>query len=168
MFNPNPNCQIGNSTIGWTPPPIGSWKLNCDGSVRRNGREAGCGGILRDSSGNFVFGFTSKLQSCSVVEAELWGIFHGTSIACSRGFNNLIVETDSFEAAQLLLNNGVGNALGSNVALDILKVGDGSLNCEWVAIDRDMNAAADTLAKVSHSIDDPFVIYNFIPDMMAN
>lgn len=55
--------------VCWSPPPHGFWKLNCDGSVTNNGREARCGGLLRDSHGSFVFGFSHSLDV--VLESEL-------------------------------------------------------------------------------------------------
>lgn len=72
-------------------PNAGEFALNCDGSVVEIGLVASCGDVLRDKLGRFMFGYAAKLGSCSVLEAELWGILHGLMIVWSRGFRNLVV-----------------------------------------------------------------------------
>lgn len=69
--------------VRWLLPRPGEVSLNCDGSVISAGVHAAYGGILRDDSGNFLFGFAMKLGSCSILAAELWGILHGLRVAWS-------------------------------------------------------------------------------------
>lgn len=45
------------SAGNWNPPPRGFVKVNVDGSVRRGGSSAGCGGIARDHESEFLFAF---------------------------------------------------------------------------------------------------------------
>lgn len=41
--------------VGWSPP-VNDWvKCNVDGACRDRGRLAGCGGVLRDGSGDLDF-----------------------------------------------------------------------------------------------------------------
>lgn len=77
------------------PPPEDFIALNVDDSVREVGSLAGCGGVLRNSHGDFVLGFSQKLHSCSVLEAEVWVIFHGLQIAWGKGWRKTIVQSDS-------------------------------------------------------------------------
>ncbi|KAH9722591.1 putative ribonuclease H protein [Citrus sinensis] len=56
--------------IGWSPPPWPWCKLNTDGSYK-NARDAGAGGILRDSFGYWILGFCMKIKESSVTVAEL-------------------------------------------------------------------------------------------------
>jgi len=49
-----PKIQV---SIRWLPPQVGWVKLNIDGASRR-GMQTGCGGIIRDSDGNWICGFT--------------------------------------------------------------------------------------------------------------
>lgn len=87
------NCMRQNSTLhpqfqldsivssdNWYPPSPGRWKLNCDGSVHNNGRNAGCCGILRDWQGRFIFDFACRLHSYTNVEAELHVILIGMKV----------------------------------------------------------------------------------------
>lgn len=78
---PQIHLSIENSSEVWSPPAHGIWSLNCDASVNSNGRVAGCGGILHDHHGNFIFAFAHRIHPCSVMEAELRGILHGLTIA---------------------------------------------------------------------------------------
>ncbi|KAJ1412772.1 Ribonuclease H-like superfamily [Sesbania bispinosa] len=64
-------------SIWWISPPEGWFKINCDGSVLSNNSQASCGGVLRNSFGEFVGGFAAKLGSCSITLAEIWAILHG-------------------------------------------------------------------------------------------
>lgn len=76
--------------------------LNSDGSVAGPLGTAGCGGILRNSDGNFIAVFAANIGICSVVQSELWGILHGLQVAKSRGFRHVRVDSDSAEAINLI------------------------------------------------------------------
>lgn len=111
----------------WNPPPLGCWKLNCDGSAQQSGRAAGCGGIMRDSSGSFVFAFSHRLEACTSIEAKLWGIYHGLSIAWSRGHKRIELESDSSVAIDLLFGGIVMDNLHHSLARGVLEVGGSAL-----------------------------------------
>ncbi|MBA0748308.1 hypothetical protein Gogos_005148 [Gossypium gossypioides] len=72
---------------------------------------------------------------CTVLEAELWGIFHCLSIAWEKGFKKVLVECDSSQAAQLLND---GQAASDNLAL---KFGQpkGLVDVEFVEVDAVQN-----------------------------
>ncbi|KAL5779809.1 hypothetical protein ACOSQ2_010546 [Xanthoceras sorbifolium] len=48
---PRPVCS---GSVGWSPPPCGSLKLNCDAAVRIDKNFIGVGAAIRDSSGHVV------------------------------------------------------------------------------------------------------------------
>ena len=48
-------------TVRWNKPPHGWFKLNTDGASMGNPGKAGRGGLTRDSSGNWVKGFSRSL-----------------------------------------------------------------------------------------------------------
>ncbi|MCI85796.1 ribonuclease H, partial [Trifolium medium] len=33
---------------------------------------AGCGGLLRDSNGQWIHGYTQKIGACDALHAEMW------------------------------------------------------------------------------------------------
>lgn len=107
VLRPVNSNQEDERLISWKCRPTGFLTLNCDGVVSGASSLAGCGGILINDSGEFLFAFSHKLEPCSVLEAELWAIYHGMSIAWGRGFRNLIVESESANAIKLLSNFSV-------------------------------------------------------------
>ncbi|CAI0389172.1 unnamed protein product [Linum tenue] len=65
------------SFINWQKPPPGWVALNSDGSVVLASGSASAGGVIRDSSGQFMKGFSVNLGGGSITHAELSGIAHG-------------------------------------------------------------------------------------------
>nr|KYP35123.1 Putative ribonuclease H protein At1g65750 family [Cajanus cajan] len=100
------NQDLGSGSLyrntEWTYPSTGTLKLNCDGAVARDG-EASCGGVVRNSNGEFVVAFYGRLGRCSILEAELKAILQGTRIVLERNVGQVIlVESDSSEAIKIL------------------------------------------------------------------
>nr|KYP48676.1 Putative ribonuclease H protein At1g65750 family [Cajanus cajan] len=90
------------SHIRWTPPPSNILKLNCDGVVADNAC-ASCGGILRDNNGDFILAFSGLIGNCSVLQAELWAIFHGLRLIKDKFLSyHIIIESDSVIATEFL------------------------------------------------------------------
>lgn len=54
--------------LRWIKPPLGYFKLNVDGSRDGNG-VIGAGGVIRDSSGNWIQGFAHHIGSGEVIQA---------------------------------------------------------------------------------------------------
>jgi ribonuclease HI len=48
-------------------------------------------------------GFSHKLGSCSALMAELWGILTALHIASEKGYNKLLIESDSTVAVDLII-----------------------------------------------------------------
>ena len=86
---------LGSLDIAWSTPPAGWIKLNTDGALKPNVPSAGCGGLLRDSSGNRLTDFAKPLCVCSAFQAECWGIITDLQVAWDLGYRNLQVERDS-------------------------------------------------------------------------
>ena len=74
------NEHEGEGRSVWSPPPYGWYKINVDGAVSCNGGLAGCGGVLRDSRGVWMAGFSCHLGICSALEAEEWAFFERASV----------------------------------------------------------------------------------------
>lgn len=82
---------------------MGFIKVSVDASINDYGFKTGCGGVARNNAGDFIFGFSQKLELCTVLEAELLAIHHGIALAVDRGKRHLVVDSDSQEAIQLLV-----------------------------------------------------------------
>lgn len=80
----------------WKKPKVGWLKLNVDGSLLREIQSAGCGGVLRNDSGNWIYGFAQKLSPSSREdETEKEGILRGLKWAKEKGFMRVEVESDN-------------------------------------------------------------------------
>ncbi|MBA0760358.1 hypothetical protein Gotri_023107, partial [Gossypium trilobum] len=65
-----------------------SWVyLNTNGSVKLEDGSATAGGIVQNRNGKWIFGFNRFLRSCSVSEAELWGILDGLGFLINQGYD---------------------------------------------------------------------------------
>ncbi|KAL8503397.1 hypothetical protein ACS0TY_022219 [Phlomoides rotata] len=80
-------------TVRWIPPMVGWVKLNSDGSMV-DGRIAG-GGVFRDSMGFVIGAFAQKWGSGLPFEAELRAAMSGLTIAITRGWHRIHLESDS-------------------------------------------------------------------------
>ncbi|MBA0701430.1 hypothetical protein Goari_005495 [Gossypium aridum] len=76
--------------------------LNTDGSVRLEDGFATTRGKFHDNSGQWILGYNRFLGSCSVFEAELWGILDGLSILIDRGYKEVQIRTNSIEMASAI------------------------------------------------------------------
>jgi len=56
------------------PPNSNEVALKCDYVVLNCDLNVACEGLIQDNQGHFVFHYANKLGSCSVLQAELWGI----------------------------------------------------------------------------------------------
>lgn len=85
----------GPKDVWWVKPPIGSYKLNFDGSKLQDG-SASCGFIIRNDSGRIVImGAKSVNHRNSILMAEAWAMREGVRAALAAGIKNLTVEGDN-------------------------------------------------------------------------
>ena len=68
---------IGALKISWFTPPDGWFNVNSDGASTLNSTSAGCGGLIRDMNGHWLFGYAKALGYCSVFQAECSGMICG-------------------------------------------------------------------------------------------
>ncbi|KAK8533234.1 hypothetical protein V6N12_076510 [Hibiscus sabdariffa] len=61
--------------VRWQKPPKGWWKLNSDGATIFGSGLSSCSGVVRDEYGKWLIGFSQQISICSIVEAELWGVY---------------------------------------------------------------------------------------------
>ena len=81
--------------IRWEFPPDPFIKLNTDGSAIGNPRLAGVRGLLRNSSGEWISGFSLHLGITSNNMVELAVVRQGLILAWDMGFKFIHLELDS-------------------------------------------------------------------------
>lgn len=140
------------NSIGWSPPPLNWVTLNTDGSVRGLNFSASSGGILRDSQDKWVFGYGRNIGSCSVLKAELWGIWDGLHLAWQHGFRNVILETNCKVAVETIIKEETMENDYYGLVIGIRNL----LNRDWIVrcnhIYRERNRCADQLANDAASL----------------
>ena len=95
--------------VKWAKPPPGWHKLNTDASII-NGH-TGAGGILWESNGNWIQGFSKPLGTTTVLMAELWALREGLRMARQFNIHNLIVNVDSSDVVKLITSSSSTNRL---------------------------------------------------------
>ncbi|XP_058106811.1 uncharacterized protein LOC131250539 [Magnolia sinica] len=81
--------------VKWKVSSPGWVKLNVDGSALSNPGPSGGGGVCRNASGSFVFGFSAAYGVGSNNLAELRAIHDGMVFCLEKGLIRVIVESDS-------------------------------------------------------------------------
>ncbi|KAK6138093.1 hypothetical protein DH2020_028157 [Rehmannia glutinosa] len=90
------------AVVIWSKPDFGWVKVNTNGASRGNPGPAGCGGVLRDSSGSIIAGFSKFINHSSNVHAELMSILFGLELAMELDLPKIWIESDSLVSIQLL------------------------------------------------------------------
>jgi hypothetical protein len=76
--------QMDTIFVGWKYPQEGWIKLNFDGAHKKSVDLTGCGGLLRDSDGRWIQGYTQKIGTCDAFHAEMWGMYERMKLARRR------------------------------------------------------------------------------------
>ncbi|MBA0746307.1 hypothetical protein Gogos_008840, partial [Gossypium gossypioides] len=125
---------------------VGNWVcLYTDGSINH----AAAGGIVRNRYGEWIFGFNKHLSSSSVFYAKLWVILYGLTILINRGYDNVLIQSNSLEAVKDLQDSPLE---GSNSALTRRIQQMLSRFSRWsiIYISREDNQDVDKLVKMVH------------------
>ncbi|KAJ1418541.1 Ribonuclease H domain [Sesbania bispinosa] len=137
----------------WNPPPQDYFKLNVDGSCLPSLGRLGAGGVLRDSIGNWIWGFSCSCGQGSSLLVELCALKLGLFIAWDKGCRKLLVDSDSLEAPHII-NRGtpsVGTQFG-DVILEIVELLHHSWDIKVFHVLREANVIADFLVKLEESV----------------
>ncbi|GLT26032.1 hypothetical protein SLA2020_011230 [Shorea laevis] len=149
--------------ISWDPPPPNWLKLNTDGSAASNPKNAGCGGLFRDSQGHWVVGFIRNIGHTIAIAVELYAIRDGLNIAVNHHFPSVIVETNC-QVAYLLLTSAP-NVFHpySTLIMDCKALLNMIPQVQVKNILREANMVADALAKKGVSTPHGFNILYICP-----
>ncbi|MBA0873333.1 hypothetical protein Goshw_000925, partial [Gossypium schwendimanii] len=76
--------------------------MNTDGAVQLQYGNAVAEEIVRDETGDWVFGYNRYLGKCSIFDAELWGILEGLKLIQRGGYDKMIIQSDSLEVVKAI------------------------------------------------------------------
>ncbi|GLT96253.1 hypothetical protein SLE2022_138940 [Rubroshorea leprosula] len=152
--------------IAWDPPPPEWIKLNTDGSVIGNPVLGGCGGVFRDSQGQWVLGFTRNIGFTTALAAKLWAIKDGLQLAFNLHFNHIIIETDCYVAFQLISTTPNPHHPLGTLILDCRALLNKIPHARLRHVFRESNMVADTMAKRGAQSSSNFtILYNCPTDV---
>lgn len=116
--------------VKWERPADGWYKVNSDGAVRTGDGVAASGGVIRDSHGRWLRGFSRSIEICSVMETEAWVVYDGLVQAWQMGGRRVVLEIDSATLVQMLLGCEAENqGSGALRAAKECSKGTGRLKC---------------------------------------
>ncbi|PKU77129.1 Putative ribonuclease H protein [Dendrobium catenatum] len=141
----------------WKKPNIDYIKVNTDGSVFDN--NYGCGGIIRNYKGNLIVAFSSPINKCSVLYAELMAIYKALQLCLSSGYFKIWLEVDAILVINCLAADYIGNFDTFYILKDIKKMLS-HLDYKISHIWREGNSAADFLAKNGAKLHQYTLFYN--------
>ncbi|KAF7806786.1 putative non-LTR retroelement reverse transcriptase [Senna tora] len=157
------NPSAGNP-MTWQPPDEGWYKINCDGSYWCNSDDISCGGVIRNSHGDWITGFAKKLGKGTVFQAELWGALIGLKTAWDLHLPSVILETDS----TLVYNFITKGCSDSSPVVNMARSFKDLLAKDWMVhikhVHRDSNLLADILAISAHFNSFGLVSFDRVPD----
>ena len=111
---------------------------------------AGGEGVLRDSEGDWLGGFSFHQNACMAEEAELREPVVGLRTAWTMGFQHLVAETDSQQVLDWILRGEIRN-LFSNLVERYREMLKWRWKVELKLIFREANQAANCLAEMGVS-----------------
>ncbi|KAK4268338.1 hypothetical protein QN277_025009 [Acacia crassicarpa] len=134
--------------VRWEAPPCGTFKINMDGGFILKSREAGIGGLIRNSDGQWIIGFSEPVKVERVLHAELLAIKKGLKLAWNVGCHNVIYETDSTCSLELIKWASTNVHIFREVIGEIRKICERKWErVELVHVFREGNQCTDYLAK---------------------
>ncbi|KAL3527838.1 hypothetical protein ACH5RR_012494 [Cinchona calisaya] len=92
-------CKVSRSPsltsvlVKWILPPVGTFKLNFDGSSLSTDH-AGGGRVLQDSLGSLILASVNRYGQATNMVVESRALLDGLHMCCVSGFLDICVESD--------------------------------------------------------------------------
>lgn len=135
----------------WKPPPNGWLKCNVDGAWDQTRNRCGIGWVLRNEQGKVLWMGTRRLPMLrSPLDVELEGLRWAVLRTSILSYDNIIFETDSQTAHQVILNAKDWPAYAT-FNQDVHHLLSSLLQYKVVFQSREANCVADRIAKEANS-----------------
>lgn len=162
-FSRDDSLTHSDRLVSWNSRNHEGHILNVDGSCIGTPSRSGYGGVLRNSAGRFISGFSGFIpNSTDILLAELTAIQHGLHMAIELNMNDLSCYSDSLLAVNLIMNDTprfhIYAVLIQNIK-DLLVARNISLHHTL----REGNQCANYFAKLGDNSDAHFVVHQSPP-----
>jgi ribonuclease HI len=138
--------------LRWEKPRDGWWKCNVDASFSQNPSYTGWGWCIRDSAGSFIAAGTDHYNhTLTVAEGEAKALLEAIREATSRGWSNIVFESDCKVVVDAVHTSLHGNSELSSIIFSIKSLLQCNSNFEVKFTKRQANMAAHTLARAACS-----------------
>lgn len=154
--------------VGWSPPMVGSVKINVDRSSLGNPGPPCFGGLIRDAQGEWVARFKGSIGVSQILLAELIAIYHGLLLAWQKGFREVGCESDYMEAVRLVNEDWEEFQVVGSVIAYIRHMKGRSWNMQLVHVYHEMNACADFLANSGVGCSSKFELLSTPPAWLSS
>ncbi|CAN6686918.1 unnamed protein product [Malus baccata var. baccata] len=145
----SPTLRLPDPIVGgsWTPPNSGFVKINVDASWDCGDGLGFTGVVARDEDGRFLVAGRSGGKATSAAMMEVLAILHGCRMGLNRGWNKIIIESDSMESISCLKNMAkIGSWDAFPTLVKCCRLGKDFLECRWSWVLRLANSTANRLA----------------------
>ncbi|EOY32248.1 Uncharacterized protein TCM_039895 [Theobroma cacao] len=141
--------QIGPKLISWHKPLIGEFKLNADGSSKDAFQNAAGGGLLRDHTGNLIFGFSENFGPANLLQAKLMALHRGLFLCIEYNISSIWIEMDAKIVVQMI-HEGHQGSYQTRYLLAFIRKCLSGFTFRFSHIHREGNQAADYLFNQGH------------------
>lgn len=133
--------------VKWQIPPRGWVKVNVDGSFIREGI-GGCGGVVRGHAGEWIKGFSIKLEEPIQIATEVAAVLEGLKLCWDLQLRKVIVESDDKEVVEAIQGKRQICAC-KDLWEQICELSNRDWNVTFDHVLRESNECANKLAAVS-------------------
>lgn len=144
------NVQIYRTGVIWSPPPIGRFKWNVDGSSLGKPKLSGIGGALRNHQGHLLGIFSLPVGTLDSNIAELRAVVKAIELSASKCFlhhKHIIIESDSANVISWMHNPHNRPWMHSDLFSTVQKLTRLFGSITFSHVYRESNSLADCMAK---------------------
>ena len=145
--------------VSWTKLDLGWFKLNTNASVLLSSNCACGGGLIRDSYGSWIRGFSRLIGASNCLLAELWALRDGITMAKNLNIAKLVINVNATEVISLFSKPSSDNRLTQPIVDDCRNMLQVFQEYHRQHCFRETNKVADLLAKLGCGQSEPSISY---------
>lgn len=145
--------------VRWNRPSNRWVKLNTDGLALGNPGRASGGGLIRDSDGQWVKGFTRNIGYATSVEAELWALKDGLTLCLTLRTVAVEIKIDAIVVCDWITNDSTCNLNHSSLIMNCRTLAGLIPHVKICHCSREANKCADALARKAHPSNKTFIYF---------